>query len=199
MSAMPAIENPKSKIQNRRAPKPMAAWQRSRLFGYWKELSASVAADYTDRADPERAARLAYATEKLGTPIESWSKLGMGQAGKLIAAMRKDLHRDEGAVGSRQSAVGSKRTAKPDALEIIARLSLELYGRDWNEALRDRLTERPFFHYAALSEITPWQSHELIEILFDHLERKLFPDDAGMDVRKQRKEELRKHFSPRRH
>ena len=73
----------------------MAAWQRSRLFGYWKELSASVAADYTDRADPERAARLAYATEKLGTPIESWSKLGMGQAGKLIAAMRKDLHRDD--------------------------------------------------------------------------------------------------------
>ena len=113
----------------------------------------------------------------------------MGQAGKLIKAMRDDLGRN-----------AETGKARPDALEIIARLSLELYGREtWHSALRDRLALRPFFHHAALDQITPQQSHELIEILFDHLERKLFDDGASTDVRKQRKEGLRAHFLPQRH
>lgn len=182
-----------SRSRTKRAPKLIEAWQHRRLRGLWKDISPNISADFSDSADPERAARMDYSSKKLGKMVRSWKELTKADAGELIHAMRVDLGRDP-----RPGEVRSSEKAKPDALEIIARLALELYGGDWHAALKERLTQRPFFHYAGFDQITPRQSHELIEILFDHLERKLFPDDAGMDVRKERKEALRGHLKPQR-
>jgi len=154
-----------------------------------------------DEADPDRAARLVYASQKLGRVVMSWSSfekkeggLTKAEDGNLIHAMRADLGREREPRSLRSRTADHQSQASADALEIVGNLALDLYGSDWGEALNERLRERPFFHYGRLDQITPWQSHELIEILFDHLERKLNPEEATMEVRKQRKEELRARF-----
>jgi hypothetical protein len=174
-------------------PKPIETWQHRRLRGLWKELSPSVTIDCPGAADPEKAARLAHTSGKLGRTIGSWTELTKAEAGRLIHAMREDLGRDP-----KPGEVRSAEKAKPDAIEIMAKLALDLYGGQWYAALLERLQQRPFFHDGPLDHITPRQSHELIEILLDHLERKLYPDDAPMETRRGRKEELRRRFAKKR-
>lgn len=158
----------------------MTARQRQVLFGLWKELSPSLTFEGT-----EREARMWYAGSRLQVPgVRSWSELTREQAAKLIHAMRFDLGRAE----------APSPYARPEALEIIARLALELWGTAWHEALADRVHGRPYFHYDRLDKITKAESHSLIEELLDYVERKLNPEECAMALRKQRKEELRKRF-----
>ncbi|MDE1971126.1 MAG: hypothetical protein KGI50_06165 [Patescibacteria group bacterium] len=86
------------------------------------------------------------------------------------------------------------RDVSARALEVMARLALELYGERWHEELQERLKKRPYFHYGALDRISKAESHSLIEELLDYLERKLNPEECPMALRKERKEELRRRF-----
>lgn len=218
------VANPESQIPKSTAKRVrmIDRQQRQRLFGLWKELSQSLMIE----AATDREARIAYANEKLTTPlpppesttpqsppdsggerearggwITSWSELTRAEAGKLIYAMRRDLGRERDP---------KTDVISPDALEIVARLALELYGSSWQERLAARLELRPYFHHGRLDQITPSESHSLIEELLDYLARKQFaeevrpsgngPGSQKSEVRitaeeqKQRKEELRERF-----
>lgn len=179
-----ATANPKA--QSLKSPgrpaRLMDARQRQVLFGLWKELSPSLAFECD-----EREARLRYAGEKLpgAAEMKSWSTLTVAEASQLAKSMRFDLGRAE----------ALSPYARPEALEIIARLALELWGTGWHEALADRLHGRPYFHYDRVDKITKAESHSLIEELLDHVERELNPGESTMEDRKARKEDLRKRFA----
>ena len=57
---------PNSERRAKKAPRPMEGWQKRCLFGYWKEVSTGISTDYSESADPERAARLDYAKSRWG-------------------------------------------------------------------------------------------------------------------------------------
>lgn len=153
---MSLSETANSEATGFRKHKKLDARQRQILFGLWKEISPNFEFEPDEsEAQPERAARLRYANDKLGFHVTSWNGLSRSAAGKLIAAMRADLGR---------------RNLPSRAQKMILALAVELWPEHWDAALRDRIGVR--FRVGKVEDLTPSDAHALIDELLSRIARR---------------------------
>lgn len=187
-------------VDRRQPPRRIEPWQLRRLWGLWKKLSMNLTSE-----EDERTLRLGYTGKILrsvqndtpadsGSPpaIASWSDLTRSEAGRLIAAMKRDLGPD---------AVQPK--VSPAGRGIIAALAVELFGGEWDRLLHLRIEAR--FRVGRIDRLTPHQVQELAEELLSRiahrdLRRHGAPYYGGLeipgDALKEKIEEVRERFMP---
>ncbi len=133
----------------------MPSWMLRALHAEWRKVSPGVSLDSSSagESDPERAARLAFCSGLLKTPVESFKSLSFSQGRRLLFGLREI------------SGAGPEYRTR-----LICIAASDLFGADWHEELQGRISSR--FTISAIADLTPAQGHELIEELISRIARR---------------------------